>query len=230
MPRFDLSARVIAALIFVGVASLVAKAVFLPGYGIVNVLTDVGYEALPAALLYLLIDQLITRNDEARKRREDAVRALPTAGALDLPEILKALRQGNEIRLGDKSGLNFDGLELADESIADSVLDAAGLDGARLTRIGFSNVTLSRASARLAVIEECRFLNVSMGRADVTGTMFMNCSFEGPSTFEGAVMTDVRFVQCSFGAKVLDGADLRAARFYDCSGEGYGQLSHVDSV
>jgi len=95
---------IIGALVIIGASSLIARIIIKEDYGVSDALLDLGYEGLPAAILFLLIDGAIHQYEERQEVRLRAMRALKGGGANTATDLLDDLSEGNTIRLGNLQG------------------------------------------------------------------------------------------------------------------------------
>lgn len=217
-PRFNRKHAIIVALLTVGVSSVLIRARLEPDYTLTDAAFNLGYEALPTALFYVVMDNLIGRFEVRQQRRLDALRRLRGLSPDSPAALLDDIVVGNELRLTSLSGAQLEGIEIRDKRIPDASIDGANADRCHLIDCRILNMSAKAASFRLAVFERCSFFSSSFQESDLSGALFVSCEFQGREYFRGAAMSDVRFVECSFGPGVLAGAPSAGPKFIGCDG------------
>jgi uncharacterized protein YjbI with pentapeptide repeats len=209
---------IIGALAVVGIASLSARVLVKQDYGLIDALLDLGYEGLPAAILFLLIDGAIHQYEQRQEIRLRAVRALRGERRDTATDLLQDLADGDVIRLGVLQGAVLENIRLKNQTLCEGDLDRSDVDSLELSGCTIRNVSLCRTLLRLAALEHCTVASVQFDDADLTGSLFVKCEFDRETTFNRATLSDVRFNRCTFAPEVLASMDPSGARFLDCQG------------
>jgi hypothetical protein len=213
------TALIIGALALIGTLSLTGRVLLKPDYSLSDALLDLGFEGLPAALLFLVIDLAIGRYEEREQDRLRLLRSL-RGEETDSPTILlNQLAEGDLIAGFDLSDTSVAlDIKLDSKTVSDGLLDRCELDRSSFTKCVLKRVSIRNSSFRLAVMEQCIFDTVQFDGSDLTGTLFVDCDFRSKSTFRNSNLDDVRFKRCTFAPHVVDSMDPTGARFISCPG------------
>lgn len=209
---------IIGALIVVGVAAVLTKVIVESDYGVVDALLDLGYEALPAAILFVLINGAIGDYEQRQDTRLQAMRVLQGERVDSATALLNDLADGDVITVGNLAGTSLEHARLKRKTLRDGSLEYSDLDGLELSDCTVADVSFRHASCRLAVVENSTVRSAIFDDADLKGSLFAGCSFEAGTSFDGASLADVRFSRCTFATDVLRSIPAANARFLDCKG------------
>jgi hypothetical protein len=208
---------IIGSLALVGVVSLIARVLVKNDYSALDALLDLGNQALPAALLFLLINYSIDRYERRAENRLNLLRRLRGEEGASASTILNDLAKGNHITEFDLSDtpITLD-LRLQDKTLSNGKLNRCDLDRSAFTQCILKSLAMRASSLRLAVMEKCRLESVKFDGSDLTGTLFVDCDFGLGCTFVECNLHDVRFKRCTFELDVLRSMRPEGARFISC--------------
>lgn len=212
----------------VGLTSVVMKVLGRKDYDLSDALLDLAYEALPAALLFVLIDLAIGRYEERQEARLQALRALQ--GSEDRPEdLLEKLADGSDIQVGDIAKGRLSHTRLVERTLHDGSLDRGDLDGSIFRTCILRDLTVHSASARVVVFESCTIDSVQFSASELTGSLFSDCKLTGATTFADAIVEDVRFTKCRFTPQIAATITGRGTFFISCRGLGSDNIRRLAS-
>ena len=185
---------ILAVLIAVGLVATVAKVNQSEGYTASDALIDIGTQALPAALVFLLIDRAIVSHGDQRERRLQLERDLRSPGPKDA-DFLGSLAIKKQIKLGSVQGTDLSDTALVGMTLLDTT---------------FSDVEIERCS-----MEDCHWRNTHFLRVNLDGSTFDKTNFHGV-VFDECQLRGVLFKRCDFVDVRVSGGRIDGARFIEC--------------
>lgn len=207
---------VVSAMAAIGVAALIVKVIVEPTYGPKDALLDLGFELLPAALLFFLLNGVIEKHEESEARRRESLREIRGDTSTATQQLLGLVGRRKKLDLADLRGADLSGATLAGTTLRHGVLDNADLDGLNLANCKIEDVSMKGALVRVGIFSDCSFQDVVFDGADLTGALFVDCTFEEGTDFAAASLIDVRFTRCEFNRSALDSIKPTGAHFLEC--------------
>lgn len=212
------STCIILALVLTGLIGVVAKVRHDPSYGWVDAGVDLAIECLPAAVLFLIINQAIDGYEARQEHRAAALQMLRDDGTGSTGNLLASLERRGVVRLGILQSVNLADARVVKLRLADGSLKRSDLDRIQLTHCSLQNVSIPEAFLRGATFEHCQFRNVDFRESRLNGAFFSHCTFDHDSSFVDASITDARFTNSTVPSSVLRTMNPAGCHLRDCKG------------
>ncbi len=209
---------IIGLLALIGSVSLVTKVVTKTDYTALDALLDLGYAGLPAALLYIVLNQAIDRYQDQMAERREIVDRLLGVEQDSATVLVERLSNDGSIENFDLSGTpkSLD-LRLKATTLASGKFDRCDLDRTALTNCQLNDISIQHSFFRLCVLEDCKLDRVNFADTDLTGSLFFGCEFGRGTIFPKATLDDVRFKKCVLSGETVASLSGTPAVLIDCT-------------
>lgn len=195
---FSTRSIVIGLLLFVGVSSFGYQIHSDPKVTFGGTLLILGTECLKTAVFFILLDNLIAKNEKKQSEFEEAHSALMTgswATAEEVNQLFDRVTKKDEISIALGRASNFSGLtlNLANRTFSDATWQSVILEGASIDDCEFNNLRFLNAAFSKAIVSDCDFIGCSFQNVDISDAVFVRCTFQsvGVETLIGrATFTD----------------------------------------
>lgn len=208
---------IVGLLALVGTISLVTKVVLKTSYTALDAALDLGYAGLPAALLYIVLNQAIDSYQSQLVERQEVVDRLLGVEQESATVLVERLSKDGSVENFDLSGTakQLD-LRLKAKTLTKGKLNRCDLDLTALIDCQLRDISVQHSSFRLCVLEKCTFDQVNFAGTDLTGTLFVGCEFGRGTTFPNATLDDVRFKDCILSNETAASVSGTPAVLTDC--------------
>lgn len=227
MSRRWLGRAIIAGLLVIGITGVLLRVRWDVSYTAQLAFADVLIEALPAALLFLLIDGAVLGSARRDSVRQQLVRRMRADVEGAATQALQQLAQGHRLVVNDLTRVELQHAKAVGLNIGRGSFAHADLSGMALTNCAIKNVRFDHAVLESCSFENSQFHDASFVATELVGTIFLNCHFDHRTTFIDADLSGTRFVKCRFEPGVAESITSSGAFFIECSGIAAGTLRRL---
>jgi uncharacterized protein YjbI with pentapeptide repeats len=186
-----------------------------------SALLALGTEGLKTAVLFFLVDYLISDHEQRLSdslAARDQIRTITEGENSVLGKLIrKTSPDGGPVKLDLASGSNYSGVVIQDIDWIDSNWIGADISSSDFKTCRYSRIKISASDLSSSLFENCVFKEVDFGTADLSNALFSKCEFM-KCTLQSSQCANTRFSRCEFWIMTEQNFPQKGALYPGCLG------------